>query len=61
MGHYENLIAYIDELNAEGRIQYEDYSKLFDLASELYGLEEVFEAIHTDIAALLWLDRKSVV
>lgn len=56
MGHYENLIAYIDELNAEGRIQYEDYSKLFDLASELYGLEEVFEAIHTDIAALLWLN-----
>lgn len=56
MERYENLISFIHELNSEGRIQYEDYSKLFDLASELYGIEDALNAARTDIAALLWMN-----
>lgn len=56
MERFENLLDFINELNEDGRIQYEDYSRLFDLASELYGLEEAVDAAKTDIAALLWLN-----
>lgn len=56
MERFENLLDFINELNENGRIQYEDYSRLFDLASELYGLEEAVDAARTDIAALLWLN-----
>lgn len=56
MERFENLLDFINELNENSRIQYEDYSRLFDLASELYGLEEAVDAAKTDIAALLWLN-----
>lgn len=56
MNKPETLLDFINELNADGRIQYEDYSRLFDLASELDGIAAALEAAKADIAALLWLN-----
>lgn len=56
MERFENLLDFINELNESGRIQYDDYSRLFDLALEVAGAEEAINAAATDIAALLWLN-----
>lgn len=56
MEHLENLIEFINELNESGRIQYDDYSLLFDLASELVEAKDALGAAKVDIAALLWLN-----
>ena len=32
MERFESLLDFINELNESGRIQYDDYSRLFDLA-----------------------------
>lgn len=56
MERFENLLDFINELNESGRIQYDDYSRLFDLAQEFAGVEETIDAAVTDIAALLWLN-----
>ena len=56
MERLENLLDFINELNEGGRIQYDDYSRLFDLAQEFAGTEETLNAAVTDIAALLWLN-----
>ena len=55
MERFENLLDFINELNENGRIQYDDYSRLFDLVQEFAGAEEAINAAATDIAALLWL------
>ena len=34
MERFENLLDFINELNENGRIQYDDYSRLFDLVQE---------------------------
>lgn len=56
MERFENLLDFINELNENGRIQYDDYSRLFDLVQEFAGAEEAINAAATDIAALLWLN-----
>lgn len=56
MERFENLLDFINELNENGRIQYDDYSRLFDLAQEFAGVEEAINAATADIAALLWLN-----
>ncbi len=56
MERFENLLDFINELNENGRIQYDDYSRLFNLAQEFAGAEEAINAATTDIAALLWLN-----
>lgn len=56
MERFEELLDYINELNNSGRIPYEDYSRLYDLASELGDAVYVLDAAKTDIAALLWLN-----
>lgn len=56
MGRYNDLLSFINELNESGRIQYDDYSRLFDLASELGEAENALGAAKVDIAALLWLN-----
>ena len=53
MERFENLLDFINELNENGRIQYDDYSRLFDLVQEFAGAEEATNAAATDIAALL--------
>lgn len=40
MERFENLLDFINELNENGRIQYDDYSRLFDLVQEFAGAEE---------------------
>lgn len=54
MERFENLLDFINELNENGRIQYDDYSRLFDLVQEFAGAEEAINAAAADIAALLW-------
>lgn len=56
MERFENLLDFINELNENGRIPYDDYSRLFDLVQEFAGAEEAINAAATDIAALLWLN-----
>lgn len=56
MERFENLLDFVNELNETGRIQYDDYSRLFDLVQEFAGAEEAINAAATDIAALLWLN-----
>ena len=56
MGKFEELLDFINELNENGRILYDDYSHLFDLASELGEAENALGAAKVDIAALLWLN-----
>ena len=56
MERFENLLDFVNELNETGRIQYDDYSHLFDLVQEFAGAEEAINAAATDIAALLWLN-----
>lgn len=56
MGRYNDLISFINKLNESGRIQYDDYSRLFDLASELGEVENALGTAKVDIAALLWLN-----
>lgn len=56
MGKFEELLDFINELNENGRILYDDYSYLFDLASELGEAENALGAAKVDIAALLWLN-----
>ena len=56
MGKFEELLDFINELNKNGRIPYDDYSRLFDLVQEFAGAEEAINAAATDIAALLWLN-----
>ena len=56
MERFEELLDYINELNSSGRIPYEDYSRLYDLASELVDVVFELDAAKTDIAALLWLN-----
>lgn len=56
MERFEELLDYINELNSSGRIPYEDYSRLYDLASELGDVVFELDAAKTDIAALLWLN-----
>ena len=56
MERFENLLDFINELNENGRIPYDDYSRLFDLVQEFVGAEEAINAAATDIAALLWLN-----
>lgn len=56
MEQFENLLDFVNELNETGRIQYDDYSCLFDLVQEFAGAEEAINAAATDIAALLWLN-----
>ena len=56
MGKFEELLDFVNELNETGRIQYDDYSRLFDLVQEFAGAEEAINAAATDIAALLWLN-----
>lgn len=56
MGKFEELLDFVNELNETGRIQYDDYSRLFDLASELGEAENALGAAKVDIAALLWLN-----
>lgn len=56
MERFENLLDFINELNENGRIQYDDYSRLFDLVQEFAGAEEAINAAATDIAAPLWLN-----
>lgn len=56
MERFENLLDFINELNENGRIQYDDYSRLFDLVQEFAGAEEAINAAAADIAALLWLN-----
>ena len=60
MERFENLLDFINELNENGRIQYDDYSRLFDLVQEFAGAEEAINAAATDIAALLWRTRSGV-
>lgn len=56
MEHFKNLLDFINELNESGRIQYDDYSRLFDLAEAFSEMEQELDAAKTDIAALLWLN-----
>lgn len=56
MDRPETLLDFINELNADSRIRYEDYSRLFDLASELDNTAATLDAAKTDIAALLLLN-----
>lgn len=56
MERFENLLDFINELNENGRIPNDDYSRLFDLVQEFAGAEEAINAAATDIAALLWLN-----
>ena len=56
MERFESLLDFINELNESGRIQYDDYSRLFDLAEVFSGMEQELDAAKTDIAALLWLN-----
>lgn len=56
MERFESLLDFVNELNETGRIQYDDYSRLFDLVQEFAGAEEAINAAATDIAALLWLN-----
>lgn len=56
MERFENLLDFVSELNETGRIQYDDYSRLFDLVQVFAGAEEAINAAATDIAALLWLN-----
>ena len=56
MGKFGELLDFINELNENGRIPYDDYSRLFDLASELGEAENALGAAKVDIAALLWLN-----
>lgn len=56
MDRPETLLDFINELNADGRLRYEDYSRLFDLASELDNTAATLDSAKTDIAALLWLN-----
>lgn len=56
MSKSETLLTFLNELNANGRIQYDDYSRLFDLVSEMEALEESIDAAKADINALLWLN-----
>lgn len=37
MERFENLLDFINELNENGRIPYDDYSRLFDLVQEFAG------------------------
>ena len=37
MERFENLLDFVNELNETGRIQYDDYSRLFDLVQEFAG------------------------
>lgn len=39
MEHFKNLLDFINELNESGRIQYDDYSRLFDLAEAFSEME----------------------
>ena len=56
MERFENLLDFVSELNETGRIQYDDYSRLFDLVQVFAGRREAINAAATDIAALLWLN-----
>ena len=44
MERFENLLDFINELNENGRIPYDDYSRLFDLVQEFAGAEEAINA-----------------
>lgn len=48
MERFEELLDYINELNSSGRIQYEDYSRLYDLTSELGDVVFALDAAKTD-------------
>ena len=39
MERFENLLDFINELNENGRIPYDDYSRLFDLVQEFAGTQ----------------------
>lgn len=56
MERFEELLDYINELNSDGRIRYDDYSRLFDLASEIGDIAYALDSAKTDIAALIWLN-----
>ena len=56
MKENDTLISYLNELNQSGKIQYDDYSRLFDMACELDNADAVLSAATEDIAALLWLN-----
>ena len=45
MGKFEELLDFINELNENGRIPYDDYSRLFDLAYELGEAENALGAV----------------
>ena len=47
MERFENLLDFVNELNETGRIQYDDYSRLFDLVQEFAGAEEAISAAAT--------------
>ena len=45
MERFENLLDFINELNENGRIPYDDYSRLFDLVQEFAGAEDCRPAV----------------
>ena len=55
MKENDTLISYLNELNQSGKIRYDDYSRLFDMACELGNADAVLSTATEDIAALLWL------
>lgn len=55
MKENDTLISYLNELNQSGKIRYDDYSRLFDMACELGNADAVLSEATEDIAALLWL------
>ena len=56
MSKVDSLTDYLNELNQNGRIQYSDYSNLFDIACELGDIEAALTEARADIAALLWMN-----
>ena len=51
MGKFEELLDFINELNENGRIPYDDYSRHLDLAYELGEAENPLGAAKDDNAA----------
>lgn len=56
MKHINDLISCLNKLNQNGRIQYDDYSELFDMVCELKDAEAALSKAEMDISALLRLN-----
>ena len=50
MKENDTLISYLNELNQSGKIRYDDYSRLFDMACELGNADAVLSTATEDMA-----------